>query len=234
MLIAAAALFSASAACAAPSSQPTILAAIPPLRIVAFGSSSTQGIGATGPASTYPAQLQDVLARMLPPGRHVQVINRGIGGEDADDMANRLQKDVIARHPDLVIWQTGSNDPLRHVPLDRFERETRAGVVAMRKAGIEVILMEPQWCPRLDTMASSVTYRDMVRKIGRDNRLEVIRRSDLMHDWVRMGLLTQRQMLASDGLHMTDGGYALLARSVAPEVLKVEDIHATTQASAVR
>jgi lysophospholipase L1-like esterase len=148
-----------------------------------------------------------------------------VGGEDADDMAKRLEKDVIARRPDVVIWQTGSNDPLRHVPLDRFTRETRDGVAAMRKAGIEVILMEPQWCPRLDKAADSTLYRDAIRDIGRQARVDVVRRADLMHDWIREGLLTRKQMLASDGLHMTDGGYALLARSVAPEVLKVEDIN---------
>ena len=233
-LILAAALLAASAAHAAPSGQPSILPAVAPLRIVAFGSSSTQGVGASSPAWTYPAQLQDVLARLLPHGRHVQVINRGIGGEDADDMAKRLQNDVIARHPDVVIFQTGSNDPLRHVPLDRFERETRDGIAAMRKAGIEVILMEPQWCPRLDTMASANSYRDSIRKIGLETHVEVVRRSDLMHAWLRQGLLTQHQMLSSDGLHMTDGGYALLARSVAPEVLKVEDIRPAVQAAAVR
>lgn len=224
----------AQAAVATTRGQPLGLAAQLPLRIVAFGSSSTLGVGATSPASTYPAQLENVLSRLLPHGRHVEVINRGIGGEDADDMAKRLQADVIARRPDVVIWQTGSNDPLRHVPLDRFEAETRDGVAAMRKAGIEVILMEPQWCPRLETLVASSAYRDTIRRIGLDNHVDVVRRSDLMHDWIREGRLTARQMLASDGLHMTDGGYALLARSVAPEVLKVEDIRTAVQPSTIR
>ena len=105
-------------------------------------------------------------------------------------MAKRLQADVIARRPDVVIWQTGSNDPLRHVPLDRFEAETRAGVAAMRKAGIEVILMEPQWCPRLETLVASAAYRDAIRRIGLENHVDVVRRSDLMHDWIREGRLT--------------------------------------------
>jgi lysophospholipase L1-like esterase len=55
-----------------------------------------------------------------------------------------------------------------------------------------------------------------------------------MHAWLRQGLLTKSQMLASDGLHMTDGGYALLARSVAPEILKVEDIRIQPQTAALR
>ena len=195
-----------------------------PLKIVAFGSSSTEGVGATNPSSAYPARLQVLLNDEMPDGRRVEVVNRGVGGEDADDMIRRLPRDVIARHPAVVIWQTGSNDPFRKVPLERFERETRDGIAAMQKAGIKVILMEPQWCPRLEQIATASDYRDMVRRIGHDMGIDVVRRSDLMHDWIREGLLTRREMLAPDGLHMTDGGYAALARSVAPEVLKTEDI----------
>jgi lysophospholipase L1-like esterase len=83
------------------------------LRVIAFGSSSTQGAGASSPSASYPAQLQVDLMRMVPKGETVEVVNRGIGGQDADDMIQRLQSDVIAPRPNVVIWQTGSNDPLR-------------------------------------------------------------------------------------------------------------------------
>lgn len=208
---------------ASPTLQTTLKTSDAPLKIIAFGSSSTQGVGASAPTFAYPAQLQTLLDRVLPAGRRVEVINRGIGGEDADDMLRRLQSDVIARHPDMVIWQTGSNDPLRHVPLDRFVAETRQGILAMRRAGIRIILMEPQWCPRLEANGGSAAYRDAVRTIGREEHVEVVRRSDLMHDWVRQGLITPRQLLSADGLHMTDSSYALLAKSVVPEVLKLAD-----------
>lgn len=210
-------------ASASPALQTSLKAQATPLKIVAFGSSSTEGVGASKPAFAYPAQLQVLLDRLLPPGQKVEVVNRGIGGEDADDMLRRLQSDVIARHPDLVIWQTGSNDPLRHVPLDRFVSETRQGIALMRRAGIRIILMEPQWCPRLDASGGAAAYRDAIRAIGREDHVEVVRRSDLMHDWVRQGLLTPHQLLSADGLHMTDSSYALLAKSVVPEVLKLAD-----------
>ena len=41
----------------------------------------------------------------------------------------------------------------------------------------------------------------------------------LMQHWLADGLLTPAQMLAPDGLHMTDGGYAMLARVVARDIL---------------
>lgn len=196
----------------------------PLLRIIAFGSSSTQGVGASSPAGAYPAQLQSILSRAMPKGRAVEVLNRGIGGQDVDDMMLRLQADVIAPRPDVVIWQTGSNDPLRNVPLDRFEAETLAGVKAMQNAGAEVILMEPQWCPLLDKAANADQFRNAIRRIGQQLKVAVIHRSELMHKWIAEGRMTKSQMLAPDGLHMTDSGYAQLARDIAPEVLKASAV----------
>ena len=202
-----------------------VVPAKPALRVVAFGSSSTEGVGASAPSASYPAQLQAVLSRLLPKGKTVEVINRGIGGQDVDDMMQRLQADVLAPKPDVVIWQTGSNDALRHVPVERFEAETRDGIRAMQKAGADVILMEPQWCPTLEHSGNADIFRAAVRRIGEELNVVVIRRSDMMHKWIADGRMTRAQMLAPDGLHMADVGYAQLARDIAPEVLKAASLN---------
>ena len=194
------------------------LAAHLPLRIIAFGSSSTEGVGASSPAATYPSRLQAALSAAWPTRQQVTVFNRGIGGEDADDMARRLPT-VIAEHPDLIIWQTGSNDPLRAVPLDRFVQETIAGVQEIRAAHIDLMLLEPQLCRELDGKPISIRYRDALRAIGTGMDVPVIRRYDLMRDWLAQGVLTPAQMLAPDGLHMADGGYAKLADAIAADIL---------------
>lgn len=190
-----------------------------PLRIVAFGSSSTEGIGASSPANAYPARLQADLRTKLH-GVEVTVINRGIGGEHVDDMLARLERDVIGPEPQLVIWQTGSNDPLRGVSLEHFRAATLDGLRRIRDAGIDVVLMEPQWCPKLEATPGANRFRDAVREIGDELDIPVIRRADLMHGWVRDGKLTPKQLFASDGLHMADRGYALLASAAAESILR--------------
>ncbi len=187
-----------------------------PLRIVAFGSSSTEGVGASAPGATYPSRLQVFLHAALPVP--VEVTNAGIGGEDADDMARRIPA-VVALHPNLVIWQTGSNDPLRGVPLDRFVARTRDGIAAFRAAGIDVMLMEQQDCDVLRGHADALAYRDALRQLAAELHVPLVRRYDLMHEWIAEGLLTRAQMLYTDGLHMTDGGYAQLARAVGAQIL---------------
>jgi acyl-CoA thioesterase I len=203
-----------------------------PLRIVAFGSSSTQGIGASSPAASYPGQLQIELTRLLHAREPIIVLNRGIGGEDADDMSKRLAS-VIAEHPDLIIWQTGSNDPLRGVPVDRFIAETIAGIEQIRAAHIDVMLMEPQLCRKLADKKDSPAYREALHTIGAQMGVPVIRRYDIMEAWLAERALTPAQMLSPDGLHMADGGYAKLADAVAQDILhRAEFQHTATDTSA--
>jgi acyl-CoA thioesterase-1 len=197
------------------------LAAGGPLRIVAFGSSSTEGIGASSPAAAYPARLAAALKQAQPQSaERIAVINRGIGGEAVDDMLARLDRDVIAPRPDLVIWQTGSNDPLRGVSLDHFRAATIAAVHRIQEAGIDVVLMEPQWCPKLDATPGAYRFRDAVREIGTTLGLPVIRRSEMMQAWIAEGTLTREQLFAPDGLHMADRGYDLLGQAVSAEILR--------------
>lgn len=187
------------------------------LRIVAFGSSSTQGIGASSSAFAYPAQLEEDLEALLP-HTSVAVINQGVGGEDAVDMALRLPN-VLAARPDLVIFQTGTNDPLRGVPIDRFVALTRKVIERLRTADIDVMLMEPQLCRVTKSVPASVLYRDAVRTLAAEMDVPIIRRWDLMQSWLSHDLVTPVQMLAPDGLHMADAGYTLLAKEVAREIL---------------
>jgi acyl-CoA thioesterase I len=208
------------------------LAASHSLRIVAFGSSSTEGIGASSPAASYPSRLQAELSAALPAGVQVKVANRGIGGEDAEDMMRRLPA-ILQERPDLVIWQTGTNDPLRGLPLARFAELTREGILAMRAAGLDVMLMEPQDCPVFSAKPGSLGYRDAVRAIGAELGVPVIRRYDLMKRWLETAALTRAQMQAPDGLHMSDAGYALLAKAVARDILAdVSPVQTITAASA--
>ncbi|WP_375464944.1 SGNH/GDSL hydrolase family protein [uncultured Methylobacterium sp.] len=202
-----------------------------PLRIVAFGSSSTQGIGASAPANAYPARLEADLRAALPGAGGVTVLNRGIGGEHVDDMLRRLDRDVIAAEPQLVIWQVGSNDPLRGVAVEHFRDATRGAVRRMQEAGIDVVLMEPQWCPKLEATPGAHRFRDAVRAVGAELDVPVIRRDDLMRGWIRDGKLTHNQLFSADGLHMADNGYAMLAEAAAAEI--IEDAGPVRTAEAV-
>ena len=104
--------------------------------IMALGSSSTQGVMASDPAHSYPAILQQELSAGLPQA-HIAVVNRGIGGQDAAEEVARLDADVLAVRPQLVIWQVGANGALRNVDPAIFRALVAAGVRRLQAAGAE-------------------------------------------------------------------------------------------------
>ncbi|CAO4175371.1 SGNH/GDSL hydrolase family protein [Methylorubrum populi] len=193
------------------------------VRIVAFGSSSTEGAGASSPAMAYPALLERDLKERLQIGasslRSVTVINRGKGGDTSEAMARRLVRDVLAERPDLVVWQTGSNDPLAGVPLERFVELTRAGLLAIRATGADVVLMDQQWCRKLSGLQGAERYGEALHALAAELGVPVIRRHALMQSWISHGLMTPAQMIGPDGLHMTDAGYRQLAKAAAAQIL---------------
>src|SRR5436853_2322136 len=80
-----------------------LLASGKPIKIVALGSSSTYGAGASTSSASYPSRLAEELSRHFP-GHEITVLNRGVNGEEAANMLARLDTAVIAEKPDLVLW----------------------------------------------------------------------------------------------------------------------------------
>lgn len=189
-----------------------------PLIIVALGSSSTAGVGASSKSSTYPAVLEQELRRRF--GRRVRVINRGIGGETIDHMAGRIDLDVMPLHPTLVVWQTGTNDLLRSRPARVFERILGAGTLRMRRRGIDVILMGPQYFPAGELRPDLNAYLRAIDRVGDLCDVPVLHRHQIMAYWAASGELTLRQMLAHDLFHMSDEGYRCLGEVVADFILR--------------
>src|SRR5438309_7408484 len=60
-----------------------------PIKIVAIGSSSTAGAGASSTASTYLSRLETELKARFP-RLAIQVLNRGVGGEEVPQMLARF------------------------------------------------------------------------------------------------------------------------------------------------
>jgi acyl-CoA thioesterase-1 len=190
------------------------LAAGGPLTIVALGSSSTEGIGATRPELTYPGRLAALLRTRFP-GVQIRVLNRGVSGEMTNQMLSRLDRDVLAEKPDLVIWQLGTNSVLQNVDAADESALARSGVDRLKAAGADVILMDLQYAPAVLVHAG---YRETVRvlaNVARSEDVALFRRFAMMRDWAEEGQMTLAVMLAPDRLHMSDASYDCLARQLA-------------------
>ena len=190
-----------------------------PLVVVAIGSSSTAGAGASGPGQTYPAWVERELRRLLP-NVTVTVHNRGIGGQVTSDMVARFGRDLTALKPDLVLWQTGTNEPLRDVPAARFAADLKAGLVLLKQSHFDVVLVDQQYSPALGKRYP--TYHDYVealRQVATSEREPVFGRYTAMRSWTAAGLARPADFLSGDQLHMNDAGYHCLGKAVAMAVV---------------
>ena len=137
-----------------------------PVLIVAFGSSSTAGYGSTSPEFTYPNRLAAQLRRQYP-GADITVVNAGRGGEDAPEMMRRLQSEVIDVKPDLVIWQVGTNAVLRNLDPAATAKLVEDGVARIQASGADLVLVDPQYSPRVNERAESASHMVQAAPQGR-------------------------------------------------------------------
>jgi lysophospholipase L1-like esterase len=196
------------------------LASGQPVVIVAFGSSSTAGYGTSSPEFTYPNRLAAQLRRHYP-NADITVVNRGKGGEDAPEMMNRLQSEVIDMKPDLVIWQVGTNAVLRNLDPAETAKLVEEGVARIQAAGADLVLVDPQYSPRVTERAESAS--NMVRMLGNVARLRhvgIFPRFEVMREWHERQALPVDSFVIADGLHMNDWGYACFAQLLGDDIIK--------------
>ena len=179
-----------------------------------MGSSSTEGVGASFPAMSYPSRLEQELKDRFR-SVDIKVINHGIGGQDVPEELVRLDRDVIAEHPDLVIWQVGTNAVLRRDDVSADEQLIRQGVAVMKAHGIDVVLMDLQYAPRVLDRPASAEVERLIAEIARSTHVGLFRRFEIMREWDNMHQLAPTSMIGADGLHMTDASYGCLANQLA-------------------
>jgi lysophospholipase L1-like esterase len=203
-----------------PSALPHVAARLragQPVKIVAIGSSSTGGAGASSPAHAYPAQLQDELSQHFPDSAIV-VLNKGINGQRTPEMMARFERDVFAQKPDLVIWQVGTNSIIQSAGVAQNEALLHEGIARLRSAGVDIILMNPQFAPKV---TADPDYPEMLRIIDRVSESEHVMlfpRFAIMHHWVTSGQARLDQILSRDGLHMNDLSYGCVAGLLADQI----------------
>ena len=197
------------------------LAAGQPVVIVAFGSSSTAGYGATSPEFTYPNRLAAQLRRQYPTA-DITVINRGKGGEDAPEMMKRLQTEVIDMHPDLVIWQVGTNAVLRNLDPTETAKMVEDGVARIQAA------RRRSGAGRSAIFAAGHRQAGERRQDGeaarQGRRAAPCRHLPALRGDARLareaGDLPIDSFVIADGLHMNDWGYACFAQLLGDDIIK--------------
>jgi lysophospholipase L1-like esterase len=190
------------------------VAAGQPVTIVAIGSSSTAGAGASSPDKCYPSQLQAELKKLFP-RIDITVINRGVNGEEARDMLDRFDRDVFASKPDLVLWQVGSNAVLRDRPIDSSGTLLHDGIKRLKAAGTDVVLINPQYSPKVITKHDVEGMVALIEMTAKETNVDLFQRFAMMRYWQLTEGMPFSAFVSQDGLHMNDWSYGCLAKMIA-------------------
>jgi lysophospholipase L1-like esterase len=159
-----------------------------PIKIVAIGSSSTAGESGIAP---YPIRLEMALREAaLFKSRMIDVINRGVSGQEVPDEAKRLQADVIDEQPALVIWQVGTNEVWKaDIAPATVARQLDDGLDLLLRSRVpmDIVLMDLQYAPAVISDNRIKACEQMVSLIAQAaaNRppVNLFRRFDLMRRW---------------------------------------------------
>src|SRR6201999_2126265 len=161
-----------------------------PLNILVIGSrSSTINVGgaSASEAAAYPGQMLAALKAKLPAAVEVNLSVEIQAKKTAEEIASGLGKLVESKKPTLVIWQTGTVDAMRSVDPDDFRSAVDEGVVAAKEAGADVVLVNPQYSPRTESMISASPYLDNMRVVAQEHEVPLFDRFAMMKNWSESG-----------------------------------------------
>lgn len=187
------------------------------LTIVAIGSSSTEGAGASTPESTYPSRLEAELRARFP-GVPILMLNRGIGGEDASEMLARMNRDVHNLHPDLVLWQVGTNAILKYDGISREAPVIRQGLKLLHEADADIVIIDPQYAPKVLRDPDTDPMIELIAAIAKEETVPVFSRFALMRYWRENRAIPFEAFLSPDLLHLNDWSYGCWATNLAEAI----------------
>ena len=179
-----------------------------PVRILALGTSLTQGLGVP-PGLDLTAVLE---TRLKASGTDVRIINAGVSGDTSAGGLSRLDWS-LADHPQAAIIELGSNDALRGQSPAETEKNLSAILMRLRAAHIAVLLtgmkaprnLGPEYAAQFDAI-----YPRLAKQFG-----------VLFYPFILDGVAANRKLNQADGIHPNPAGVKIIADRMLPYVRRL-------------
>lgn len=152
------------------------------LTILTLGGAATQGGPALGSEFTYPSRLAARLTEAVP-GLTVKIVVRAVPRQSAAELELKLDADLVAAKPALVIWGSGASAAGRGDDIDTFIGDVTGTVDKIRATGADLILMTLQYAPSVARVINLSPYRSAVIRAGEMAGAPVLDRYELMRFW---------------------------------------------------
>ena len=177
------------------------------VKIVALGSSSTAGADRILP---FPPRLEMLWRNEKQSfGRMIDIINRGIGGQEAPEEFARIESDVIAEAPVMVIWQVGTNAVYKNYNFDQVQATLEAGLDVLAGLPLDVVVMDSQYTQAIvgtpDVLKLANQFMSMIADVAASRKANLFCRFALMRQWVDAGIpLSELDDGAQEHLHTSE------------------------------
>jgi hypothetical protein len=156
------------------------------LSILVIGAGSSLLPGPDGVKNAYPVRLQRALAEKLP-DVEVKLASDVKSRRTAAEMVNTLVPLLAAAKPALLVWQTGTFDAMQAIDLDLFSQALDKGITIARSAGADVVLINPQYSPRTESMIALGPYAENMRWVALQQEVPIFDRYSVMQLWADLG-----------------------------------------------
>lgn len=193
-------------------------------RIVFLGDSITQG--GVGPKG-YVTIIKNTLAE-----KHkdlgIEVIGAGISGNKVPDLQKRLEKDVLAKKPTLVVIYIGINDvwhgekdPARGTSAEKFEAGLKEIIGKIKEGGARVVVCTPSVIGEKKAGANSLDakldeYSEISRKVAKETGSQLcdLRKAFVDHLAKHNDGDKESKILTSDRVHLNEAGNKFVAETI--------------------
>jgi lysophospholipase L1-like esterase len=187
-----------------------------PIRVVFFGDSITQaGVGPSG----YITRLKTMM-----PADQFELIGAGIGGNKIYDLFLRMDDDVIAKKPDVVVVWVGVNDVWHKASYgtgtdpDKFVKFYEAVIKKLQAANARVVLCTPAAIGEKTDMSNQQDgdlnqYSQLIRDLAKRQNLPLVdlRKAFLEYNLKNNPENKDRGILTTDRVHLNDAGNQFVA-----------------------
>lgn len=188
-------------------------------RIIFFGDSITQaGVNAGG----YIVRMKDSLEKRGLTSQY-ELIGAGIGGNKVYDLYLRMEDDVLAKSPDVVLIYIGVNDVWHKssgtgTDAPKFERFYDAIIQKLKARNIQVVLATPAVIGERTDFSNAQDgdlnlYSRIIRDIAKKHNCKLV---DLRKAFLEYNLKNNPEnkesgILTTDRVHLNDKGNQLVA-----------------------
>lgn len=187
------------------------------------GTITGQALGLVGPkktdlappsAAAFPLQMARALEASIP-GLKVNVTVRGGRGMLATEMLDILHQELSTTHYDLVIWQTGTVEAVRNVPLGGFFQTLSDGAAAVAAEGGDLVLVDPQYSRFLHANADVDSYAQALQQTAAQPGVVLFHRFDLMRHWSSTGQIDLERTPKASRVATVEQLHACLGQALA-------------------